>query len=98
MKKYWWESSSGRVAFQMTMDQARRVSGTGDMYSDTAWLVRHELRPILKRLRPRDVREALKDYGAWSPEELRDHKENLIRLVWIAGNDIAEQNLDEEVA
>jgi len=29
------------------------------------------------------LKEYLKEFGAWSVEELDDHKENLIRLIWI---------------
>lgn len=39
---------------------------------------------------PDKVREELKEYGAWSDEELMDDEANWQRIVWIAANDISE--------
>lgn len=33
----------------------------------------------------------LKGYGAWNEEELKDHKQNLARLCWLACADIQER-------
>jgi len=45
----------------------------------------------LAKINPELLRAELKEYGAWSPEELADHEDNLDRLVWIAGCDIREE-------
>ncbi len=44
------------------------------------------------KLRPTDenIKLELKEYGAWSPEELEDEEMNWVRLVWIAANNIKE--------
>ena len=38
-----------------------------------------------------ECRGILSAYGAWDDDELADHAENLRRLVWIAGGDLADQ-------
>lgn len=95
----WWTTGSGYVELEMTMDQAQRVAHAGDCYSDASFLVRKEMKTQLAKLDKEAVRKTLKEFGTWTPDELSDHKENLIRLVWIAGNDLIEELVnDEEVA
>lgn len=36
----------------------------------------------------------LREYGAWSDDELQDHETNKQRIVWIAGSDIADNPED----
>ncbi len=40
---------------------------------------------------PAATREYLRSTGAWLDDELRDHDENLARLLWIVANDEAER-------
>lgn len=54
------------------------------------WLIVDQL----ARLVPATVAEALKEYGAWSDEELADHDQNLTRLLWLACSDVAEEHVD----
>ncbi len=42
---------------------------------------------------PEYLMEWLREFGAWEYDELQDHKENLIRLIWIMGGDIAETGI-----
>lgn len=95
--KTWWITGSGYVELEMTHDQAKRVSHSGDCYSDASFLVRKEMKGQLSKLSSENVRKTLKEFGAWTPEELTDDKENLILLVWIAGNDVFEE-ITAEVA
>lgn len=90
MKKYWMSTGSGEIEIEFTVEQARRVSGMGDMYSDTSAMVRGEMREQLKAIDPELLRKTLKEYGAWDDDELKDHKENLIRIVWILANDLTD--------
>ena len=39
---------------------------------------------------PASCRDYLRGYGAWEAEELADHEQNLDRLVWLTGNELAE--------
>ena len=45
----------------------------------------------LKKLDPEQVRAELAEYGAWNEEELRDHAQNLQRVLWIGVTDIWEE-------
>jgi hypothetical protein len=38
-----------------------------------------------------DIREELREYGAWEDEELSDTEENLRRILWIACCNIVEE-------
>ena len=40
---------------------------------------------------PTDCRKYLEQYGCWDAAELDNHADNLARLVWIVGGDLAER-------
>lgn len=40
---------------------------------------------------PDDIREELREYGAWDEEELEDDDENRERILWIAACNIREE-------
>jgi len=48
------------------------------------------IRRQLAKIDPAELAKGLRDYGAWYDAELSDHDENLLRFVWLAGCDIAE--------
>lgn len=87
---HWWTSSSGRIEFQMTREQAESVSGPGPADDNVAALV-PELAAVLAKIEPATLAAELKEYGAWDAAELSDHRANLARLVWLAGCDIRER-------
>ena len=39
---------------------------------------------------PQDAVAYLLPYGAWEEHELTDHKENMLRLIWLIGCDLGE--------
>jgi folate-binding Fe-S cluster repair protein YgfZ len=90
--KHWYSSSSGRIELEMTLEQARSVSHQGQCDEDVRELSKvPEIRVQLDATE-RDVLAAeLKEYGAWGAEELADHEQNLRRILWLAGGDIAEE-------
>ena len=45
---------------------------------------------------PALVASELKGCGAWSPEELQDHEMNLVRLLWIAAGNVAEDETPDK--
>jgi hypothetical protein len=47
----------------------------------------------MAKINPAVLAEELKEYGAWDAEELADHDQNIQRLLWIAGNDVAEEEV-----
>lgn len=89
----WWSSSSGRIELQMTLKQAQACSHPGPCDADVAELRKEpKIRRQLDKLDPELVAGELREYGAWDDDELRFHESNLLRLLWIAANDITEEN------
>ena len=90
--RFWW--SGNYTELQMTMQQARACSHSGDCDGDvTALRGAPEIAAQLARIKPESARRELADYGAWDDDELADHDRNLQRLLWIAAGDIAEGNV-----
>ncbi|UOF81059.1 hypothetical protein [Caudoviricetes sp.] len=91
----WWSESLGRIELRIPLDLARSCSHQGDCENDVV-AARGEalIKQQLDRLVPSTVAESLKEYGAWSDEELADHDMNLTRLLWCACGDIVEENVD----
>lgn len=48
----------------------------------------------LQEIKPENLRKVLREYGAWDDQELENHDENLNRILWIAGCDVAERPED----
>ena len=87
----WWTSSSGHVELKLLMKHAREVHHPGDCEPDVLRVMQLPyVRRQLERVDSKKLRDELRGYGGWEEEELQDHQENLKRLVWIAGCDIAE--------
>ena len=87
----WWVESLGRIELQITHQDAESASHTGQCDADVAALRRLPyIREQLNRLSPALVSECMREYGAWSTEELDDHDANLDRLLWCACCDISE--------
>jgi hypothetical protein len=91
----WWTESLGRIELRIPLELARSCCHPGDCEADVLaarehWLIVDQL----ARLVPSTVAEALKEYGAWSDEELADHDQNLTRLLWLACSDVAEEHVD----
>lgn len=85
----WWTSSSGEIELQMTAKQASSVNHPGQCDSEVLVLSQHLL--IVKQIDKIDkdvLAKVLSGYGAWDDEQLKDHDENVQRLVWLAGCDI----------
>lgn len=90
-----WESSSGRIALNLSMNEASRGYHSGACDLDIA-----ELRTMahidnqLKAIDPVLLISELKEYGAWDSEELANHEDNLDRLLWLACGDLVDQQFD----
>lgn len=68
------------------------ISGRADeaidsIVSDT------KVKPYLNNIDKEALRNELKEYGAWTNEELQDHQENIKRYLWIKILDYKEGNL-----
>lgn len=89
----WYTSDSGRIQFQMSLGQAESVSHSGECNEDVLELSKlPEITESLSKIDPAILSAELKEYGAWSPEELADHPQNLQRLLWLAGGDVRDNN------
>lgn len=84
-------ASFNRFELAMTKHQAASASHSGQCDHDVARLATV---PAIKRqlwkLNPADVRAELREYSAWSVEELANHEQNLHRILWIAASNIVE--------
>jgi hypothetical protein len=88
----WWTSSCGEIELQMTVEQASSVNHPGQCDDEVLVLSQHPL--IVEQIGKIDkdvLAKVLREYGAWDDEQLKDHDENIQRLVWIAGCDIDER-------
>lgn len=50
-----------------------------------------EFEEQFKTIDSADIRQELKEYGAWDEEELSDDYENKKRILWIAASNIVEE-------
>lgn len=68
-------------------------SHSGQCIDDvTRWLEQPEIKEELREINPKQLIKELEQYGAWTEEELNNHQYNLERILWIAANDIKEQD------
>ena len=91
----WFTSSSGRIEFEIPREEAARCgSGSNDA------VIKHlskqpHIAQALAKIKPEELKEELREYGAWDDEELEDHKQNLQRILWIACHDINDSDEEE---
>jgi hypothetical protein len=71
--------------------QAHSASHQGRCDDDVAELRKvPAIRRQLDRLDQETLKSELREFGAWSDDELSDHDANLDRNLWIAAGDIVE--------
>lgn len=91
MEKLWWSSGSGEIELEITASQVRSVAISGRNDEVVAALMQQpEIAEQLNALDPALIAKTLKDYGAWSPEELCSAEDNRARLIWVACWDLRE--------
>jgi hypothetical protein len=97
LNKRWWTESLGRIEFQMTLEQAELVPLMGQAESGVCLLSKEkDVMAQLDKYSPELIAECLSEYGAWNDEELKDHAENILRLLWVAACDVQEQDDEED--
>lgn len=85
----WWTSTTGVIELKMTAEQAASVNHQGQCDDDV--LALSKIPAIVKQIEKIDKKtivEVLDEFGTWSDEELKDHEQNIQRLLWIAACDI----------
>ena len=82
---------------ELTLEDAQSVSHPGPCDADVEALAKElYVAKQLARIPADSLRLELREYGAWDSDELADHSSNLLRWLWIAGNDIVEDQKDQE--
>jgi len=93
----WFSTGSGRIELQLTLEQARSASHSGQCDNDIAAL---RTVPAIKRqldkLDPALLSKELKEWGCWDETERADHEDNLNRILWIAACAIRETYYTKE--
>ena len=99
--KKWWSSSSGHIEFQMTPEQAESVSHSGDCEADAIALLKTpEIKEQLDKYDHKTIKMVVDEYNDWDDNDWKEEIESgkltiedvyMIRLLWIAGCDIQEE-------
>jgi len=78
--------------FRLTEDQIDSIPSQGQADGATARLASCIADPFDTLELQQDLRDELKEYGAWNDEELSEHSDNLKRALWLACLDAQEGN------
>ena len=82
-----------RFAIELTKKQAQIGMHQGSCDNDVAYLRTFpKIKRQLDKLDPTALRVELREYGAWSEEELENHDHNFTLILWIACGNIIEGN------
>lgn len=54
-----------------------------------------EVKAELAEIDPEALRKELYEYGAWDDEELKNHNDNLMRILWLAAGNIQDGRWEE---
>jgi hypothetical protein len=87
----WWTSSCGRIELNITLNNAKKASHSGECEMDVIALSEKVSIKKQTKLIDKDVLiSVLSEYGAWDQSELKDHQQNIIRLLWLACGDLVD--------
>ena len=76
----------------LVLEDALSGSHSGSCDDDIAALRRVAyVAEQLDKITAEQAVKALRSYGCWDEEELADHDENLLRILWIACGNIADE-------
>jgi hypothetical protein len=94
----WYTSSCGRIEFLLSLEQAESISHSGPCDMDVRALGElSSIRAITDKLDPETVRTVVNEmFADITEEELKDDDDNIERLLWIAGCDIAEREMEDK--
>ena len=86
----YWEGNYG-ICLNITKREAEMCSHSGQCDADVEALRKEpRIARQIKNIDPEKLRKELTEYGTWDEEELKDHDQNISRMLWIACGDIAE--------
>ena len=85
-----WTSTTGKIELEMTAEQAASVHHSGPCDDDVMALSKvPAIAEQLEKIDKNVLRGVLLEYGF---EQLIFHKQNIQRILWLAGCDIDEEN------
>jgi len=77
---------------RLTKKDAAQCSHSGDCEADVLFVMQKKyVKKQLAAIKPDQLKKELRDYGAWSEDELKNYQQNLVRWVWISAGDIIER-------
>ena len=80
-----------KFTITMTKKQALSASHVGQCDEDVEELLRDaSIRRQLAKISDADLKNTLREYGAWEDDQLLDRQVNERRIIWIAAGDISE--------
>jgi len=89
--------SNELLELTMTLEEAQDCSHPGPCDSEVTDLLRQpHIAVQFIRMDIDDIRNDLKECGAWTDEQLEDDEENAVRFLWIAAGSISEEYDGEE--
>ena len=89
-----WQANSGKFLLSIDLEQATQCTKPGEdaTVAIAKLAATRNVSIQLDSIRPEDLREELRDYGAWSEVELADYGANRLRMLWLACGDIVEES------
>ena len=85
------------IEIELTIEDACSMSHQGACDKDVETMRKVPyIAQQLERMDPENLRKELKEYGAWNEEQLKDHEENILRILWILAGNIKENNREGE--
>lgn len=85
-----------RFSIDMTLEQAKSVSHSGDCEPDVLELMKDpEIQAQLEAISPEVLSEELRGYGAWEEKDRLDLQTNRERILWLAGGNIIDEEKDD---
>lgn len=81
----------------LSLEEAEKGYHSRDCSEDVESLKKQlHIREQLDKINPESLRNELKEFGAWTEEELSDHEENLSRILWDACAKIVDGDFYED--
>lgn len=86
-----------RFEISMTLNEAHQASHPGDCEADVIDLLKTaKIKRQLKKISAADLRDELREFGAWEDEELQDREANERRIVWLAACNIVGEHQSQQ--
>ena len=76
---------------EMTLEEAQSCSHQGQCLHDVKELLKKDhIKSQFAKFKAEDIKQSLKESGAWEDEDLQDEETNQERALWFAACDITE--------